>query len=320
LTNVGEDGVRALYIMGENPMMSEPNLNVTRHHMENLEFIASQDLFINESGAYADVVLPAASWAEKDGTFTNTDRRVQRIRKALEPRGQSRSDIEIIMGLAKRIEDRLGRPASAFWEYENADEILIEMGEVVPAYRGVRYERIDDVGLQTPVPDQDHPGTPFLFEESFPSGRGKFHQLEYVPSAEPPDEEYPLILTTGRLLEHWHGGTMTRHSQLDELYPEALVEINRVDAARTGIKTGDVVRVTSRRGSVVLRANVTEKANLGVVFIPWHFHEAAANLLTLDVLDPLAKIPEYKACAVRVDMASEDELVNPEARTQRGRW
>jgi predicted molibdopterin-dependent oxidoreductase YjgC len=194
------------------------------------------------------------------------------------------------------------------------------MGSVVPAYRGVRYERIDEVGLQTPVPDEDHPGTPFLFEESFPSGRAKFHLLEYVPSAEPPDHDYPLILTTGRLLEHWHGGTMTRHSLLDELYPEALVEINRVDAARTGVKTGDVVRVTSRRGSVVLRANVTEKANLGVVFIPWHFHEAAANLLTLDELDPLAKIPEYKACAVRVDLASEDELENPEARTLRGRW
>jgi predicted molibdopterin-dependent oxidoreductase YjgC len=302
LTNVGEDGVRALYIMGENPMMSEPNLNVTRHHMENLE------------------ILPAASWAEKDGTFTNTDRRVQRIRKALAPRGQSRADIEIISQLAKRIEDRLGRSASAFWDYENAEEVLIEMGSVVPAYRGVRYERIDEVGLQTPVPDEDHPGTPFLFEESFPSGRAKFHLLEYVPSAEPPDHDYPLILTTGRLLEHWHGGTMTRHSLLDELYPEALVEINRVDAARTGVKTGDVVRVTSRRGSVVLRANVTEKANLGVVFIPWHFHEAAANLLTLDELDPLAKIPEYKACAVRVDLASEDELENPEARTLRGRW
>jgi predicted molibdopterin-dependent oxidoreductase YjgC len=320
LTHVGESGVRALYIMGENPMMSEPNLNVTRHHMENLEFIVTQDLFINESGAYADVVLPAASWAEKDGTFTNTDRRVQRIRKALEPRGQSRSDIEIISELAKKIEERLGRPKSAFWDYENAEEVLIEMGEVVPAYRGIRYERIDEVGLQTPVPDQDHPGTPFLFEATFPSGRAKFHMLEYVPSAEPPDDEYPLILTTGRLLEHWHGGTMTRASQLDELYPEALIEINRVDAARADIKTGDTVRVTSRRGTVVLRANVTEKANLGVVFIPWHFHEAAANLLTLDVLDPLAKIPEYKACAVRVELASEDELVNPEARTQRGRW
>ena len=320
LSNVGEGGVRSLYIMGENPMMAEPNLNVTRHHMENLEFLAVHDLFINESGAYADVILPGASWAEKEGTFTNTDRRVQRVRRALEPRGQSLPDIEIISELAKRIEDRLGRPSSAYWEYEDAEQVLIEMGEVVPAYHGIRYERIDEVGLQTPVPDENHPGTPFLFEGTFPRGRGKFHLLEYVPSVEPPDHEYPFILTTGRLLEHWHGGTMTRNSQLDELYPEALVEINRVDAARTDVKTGDVVRVTSRRGSIVLRANVTEKANLGVVFIPWHFHEAAANLLTLDVLDPLAKIPDYKACAVRVELASEDELVNPKARTQRGRW
>ena len=320
LSNVGEGGVRALYIMGENPMMAEPNLNVTRHHMENLEFLAVHDLFINESGAYADVILPGASWAEKDGTFTNTDRRVQRIRKALEPRGQSLPDIEIISELAKRIEDRLGRPGSAYWDYGDAEEILIEMGEIVSAYRGIRYDRIDEVGLQTPVPDEDHPGTPFLFEETFPRGRGKFHLLEYVPSAEAPDHEYPLILTTGRLLEHWHGGTMTRNSQLDVLYPEALVEMNRVDAARTGVKSGDTVRVSSRRGSIVLRANVTEKANLGVVFIPWHFHEAAANLLTLDELDPVAKIPEYKACAVRVELASEDELANPEARTRRGRW
>ncbi len=321
LNSVGEPGgTRALYIMGENPMMSEPNLNATRHHMEQLEFLAVQDLFINESGAYADVVLPAASWAEKDGTFTNTDRRVQRVRKALEPRGQARSDIDIICDLAKRIEHRLGRPQSAHWDYPDAEQVLIEMGKQVPAYRGIRYERIDQVGLQTPVPDLEHPGTPFLFAESFPAGRGKFHLLEYVPPAEPPDDEYPFVLTTGRLLEHWHGGTMTRHSQLDELYPEALVEVNRVDAARVGVKNGDVVRVSSRRGSIVLRAHVTEKANMGVVFVPWHFHEAAANLLTLDELDPLAKIPEYKACAVRIDPAEESELVNPEAVTRRGRW
>jgi formate dehydrogenase alpha subunit len=320
LSNVGEQGVRALYIMGENPMMSEPNLNVTRHHMENLEFIVMQDLFINESGAYADVILPAASWAEKDGTFTNTDRRVQRVRKALAPRGQSRSDIEIIADLAKRIEQRLGRPDTAHWDYDDAEQVLLEMGEIVPAYRGVRYERIEQVGLQTPVPELDHPGTPFLFAESFPAGRGKFHALEYVPPAEPPDDEYPFILTTGRLLEHWHGGTLTRHSDLDALYPEALVEINRVDAARSDIKSGDVVRVSSRRGAIVLRANVTEKANMGVVFIPWHFHEAAANLLTLDELDPLAKIPDYKACAVRIDPSDESELINPDARTRRGRW
>ena len=186
--------------------------------------------------------------------------------------------------------------------------------------RGVTYRRIDKVGLQTPVPDEQHPGTPFLFADSFPSGRGRFFPLEYVPVAEPPDEEYPFILTTGRVLEHWHGGTMTRHSELDTLYPEALLELHEVDAERCGLRTGDVARVTSRRGTVVLRVNVSPKMRPGVVFIPMHFVEAAANLLTIDVLDPTAKIPEYKACAVSVTRALEDELVNPEARTARGRY
>ncbi len=193
------------------------------------------------------------------------------------------------------------------------------MASVVPAFAGITYERIEKVGLQYPVPDTTHPGTPFLFADTFPSGRGKFFPLEYVPVAEPPDDEYPLILTTGRVLEHWHGGTMTRHSQLDALYPEALLELNEVDAEQFGVKTGDVVRVSSRRGSVVLRANVTDKCNPGVVFIPMHFAEAAANLLTIDALDATAKIPEFKACAVNITLAKEEELVNPEAKTQRGR-
>jgi formate dehydrogenase alpha subunit len=317
---VGPGGVRSLYIMGENPMMSEPNLNHTRHKIEQLEFLAVQDLFINESGAYADVFLPAASWAEKEGTFTNTDRRVQRVRKALEPRGQSRPDWEIVCDLANRIENRLGRPRSAYWEYRGASEVLEEMGRVVPEYTGVKYARLEDQGLQTPVWDENHPGTPYLFTESFPRGRGKFHPLEYVPAVEMPDEEYPLILTTGRLLEHWHGGTLTRHSKLDDLYPGARVEINPADAARLKIADEQAVRVSSRRGSIVLRAWVTPRATVGVVFIPMHFAEAAANLLTIDALDPKAKIPEYKACAVRIVPAAEQELTKPEAKVERGRY
>jgi formate dehydrogenase alpha subunit len=317
---VGPGGVRSLYIMGENPMMSEPNLNHTRHKIEQLEFLAAQDLFINESGAYADVFLPAASWAEKEGTFTNTDRRVQRVRKALEPRGQSRPDWEIVCDLANRIENRLGRPRSAYWEYRGASEVLEEMGRVVPEYTGVKYARLEDQGLQTPVWDENHPGTPYLFTESFPRGRGKFHPLEYVPAVEMPDEEYPLILTTGRLLEHWHGGTLTRHSKLDDLYPGARVEINPADAARLKIADEQAVRVSSRRGSIVLRAWVTPRATVGVVFIPMHFAEAAANLLTIDALDPKAKIPEYKACAVRIVPAAEQELTKPEAKVERGRY
>jgi formate dehydrogenase alpha subunit len=308
LSNVNPGGVRSLYMMGENPMMTEPNLNLTRHHMENLEFLVAQDLFINESGAFADVFLPATSWAEQDGTFTNTDRRVQRVRRAMAARGAARPDWEIICDLAQRIEARLGRPDSAGWDYAHPAEILAEVGRSVPAYAGITYERIEKVGLQAPVLDEGHPGTPFLFAESFPRGRGKFHPLEYVPVAEPVDDEYPLILTTGRVLEHWHGGTMTRHSGLDSLYPEALVQLNPLDAELLGIQDGDPVRVKSRRGQVALRAAVGDRTNPGVVFIPFHFTEAAANLLTIDALDPQAKIPEYKACAVQVSRASEAEL------------
>ena len=319
LSHAHEGGVRALYIMGENPMMTEPNLNLTRHHMQQLEFLVSQDIFINESGAFADVFLPATPFAEKDGTFSNTDRRVQRVRAAHPPKGQARPDWQIICDLAQRIEARLGRP-TVKWDYSSPEEILREMAGVNSDYAGINYERIDKVGIIYPVPDFDHPGTPTLFTESFPRGRGKFIPLDYVPVVEEPDDEYPFILTTGRILEHWHGGTMTRNSVLDEAYPEARVEIHPADAEIHGIRNGDPVRVTSRRGEVVLRATVTEKTTVGVVFIPFHFAEAAANLLTNDALDPQAKIPEFKACAVQVFPARESDLPNPEAVVQRGRY
>ena len=320
LSSVGPGGVQSLYIMGENPMMSEPNLNVTRTHMEALEFIAAQDLFLNESTAYADVFLPAVSWAEKEGTFTNTDRRVQRVRQAITPRGQARPDWQIICDLAKRIEQRLGISRSAFWEYSHPSEVLAEMGRLVPDYAGVTYERIEKTGLQTPVWNVSHPGTPDLFLESFPRGRGRFHPLEYRPNAESPDEEFPLVLNTGRVLEHWHGASLSRHSTLDDLYPEALVEIHPTDAARLGITDRQAVRVTSRRGSIVLHAWVTTRTTPGVVFIPFHFFEAAANELTLDKLDPLAKIPEYKAAAVRISPAAEAELFHSGTSPRRGRY
>jgi len=321
LSSVGPGGVRALYIMGENPMMSEPNLNHTRQKMQELEFLVAQDLFINESGAFADVFLPAASWAEKEGTFTNTDRRVQRVRQVIPPRGQSRPDWEIICDLAKRIEKRLGRPTTAYWDYRHPSEILEEMGRYVPEYAGVTYERLErEGGLQTPVWDKQHPGTPFLFAETFPRGRGKFHPLDYTPNAEMPDDDYPFVLSTGRVLEHWHGGTLTRHSWLDDLFPEPLVDIHPDDAARLGIQNGDAVRVTSRRASIVLRARVTPKTNPGVVFIPFHFHEAAANLLTHDIIDPQAKIPEYKAAVVRVSKARLEELGARAEPQPRGRY
>jgi formate dehydrogenase alpha subunit len=319
LTHAHPGGVRALYIMGENPMMSEPNLNETRKHMAQLEFLVAQDLFLNESGAFADVFLPATPFAEKDGTFTNTDRRVQRVRTAHAPRGQSRADWEIICDLAGRIEARL-EVATAKWNYSGPEEIFAEMAGVVPDFAGVTYERIEKTGLQYPVWDPDHPGTPFLFAESFPRGRGKFTPLDYVPVVEPVDDEYPFILTTGRVLEHWHGGTMTRNSDLDALYPEARVEIHPADAEIHGIRDGIAVKVTSRRGEIVVRATVTEKTTVGVVFLSWHFAEAAANLLTIDALDPEAKIPEFKACAVQVFPARESDLPNPDAVLERGRY
>jgi formate dehydrogenase alpha subunit len=320
LTHAHPGGVRALYIMGENPMMSEPNLNVTRHHMEQLEFLVAQDLFINESAAFADVFLPATPFAEKEGTFTNTDRRVQRVRAAQPPRGLSRPDSDIICTLAKLIEQRLGRSHSAGWNYASPAEIFNEMASVVPDFAGITYERIEKTGIQYPAWDTSHPGTPYLFADSFPRGKGKFTPLDYVPVMEEPDDEYPFILTTGRVLEHWHGGSMTRHSKLDELYPEALVEIHPMDAEIHGIADGMPVRVASRRGEVVLRVSVTEKTTVGVVFLPMHFAEAAANLLTNDVLDPQAKIPEFKACAVQVFPAREHDLQNPAEVTERGRY
>jgi formate dehydrogenase alpha subunit len=319
LSNVRAGGVRSLFMMGENPMMSEPNLNLTRRHMEQLEFLVAQDLFINESGAFADVFLPAAAWAEKDGTFTNTDRRVQRVRQALPARGQAHPDWQIICDLAKRLEARLGMSASTGWNYAYPAEVLEELGQVVPEYNGVKYARIEKTGLQTPVWDDQHPGTPFLFKDNFPRGRGRFTPLEFVPAAELPDDEYPFILTTGRVLEHWHGGSMTRNSVLDELYPQALVQISSLDAEELGIVDGQPVQVASRRGAIVLRAIVNTKTTPGVVFIPFHFAEAAANLLTNDALDPQAKIPEFKACAVQICAAGENVLHNSVSRP-RGRY
>ncbi len=309
IANGWESGaIKSMYVMGENPLMSEPNLRHAQHAIENLEFLVCQDLFINETGRYADVILPGASWAEKDGTFTNTDRRVQRVRKAFEPFGEARADWQIVCEIARRLEKKLGREKSAKWDYRHPSEIMEEMGRLVPAYAGISYDRLDGDGLQWPVPNRDHPGTPFLFEGTFPRGKAKFHALVYEPSKEQPDAEYSFILTTGRVLYHWHGGTQTRNSILDFAQPEALVEINPADASLIPCTDGDPVRVSSRRGTIVLRAKVTEKASRGVVFIPFHFAEAAANMLTIDAVDPQAKIPEYKICAVKIEPATLAEL------------
>jgi formate dehydrogenase alpha subunit len=292
----GEGRVRALYVMGENPMISDPDINHARHCLENTEFLVVQDIFMTETAALADVVLPATSFAEKDGTFTGTDRRVQRVRKAIEPVGSSRADWEIICELAQQM------GASGF-DFASPSDVMDEIASVTPIYGGVTYERLEQEGsLQWPVPTVDHPGTTFLHKGRFSRGLGHFHAIEFIEAQELPDDEYPFILTTGRMMFHWHTGSMTRRSEkLDQEAPEAYVEIHPKDAAHIGLNGSRRVRVASRRGEIELGVRVTRAIRPGVVFIPFHFAEAAANALTNSALDPVAKIPEYKVCAVKIE-------------------
>jgi len=283
-------------------MMSEPDLLHARHVMENLDFVLYQDIFLNETGEYADIILPAVSFAEKDGTFTNSDRRVQLIRPGIQPPGEARPDWEIIQDLALRVEEKLDHKESAGFGFAHPSRIWDEMAELTPAFQGITHERVEkEDGVHWPCPTPDHPGTPYLFTDTFPRGRGKLTPLAYRPSVELPDKEYPLILSTGRVLYHWHGGTMTRRSKLDDIYPEALVEIHPDDAQDIGVISGDWVKIRSRRGEIEVKVLVTQRSSKGMVFLPFHFVEAAANILTLDARDPQAKIPEYKVCAVAVE-------------------
>jgi len=243
--------------------------------------------------------LPAATFAEKDGTFTNTERRVQRVRKAFPPPGEAKPDWQIICELSTR----LGYPM----RYESPAEIMEEIARLTPIYGGISYARLENCGIQWPCPTPDHPGTPFLHKDRFPRGKGKFHPVEHRELMDAPDAQYPFILTTGRILWHYHTRTMTKRVEgLEELAPEAYVELNPRDAQSLGVKEGERVRVSSRRGSITVRAKITERVPQGTVFIPFHFGEAAANVLTPAFpLDPWAKIPGLKACAVRIDSVEE---------------
>jgi len=291
-----KDDLKALYIMGENPAMSDPNLNRTRKALEKLDFLVVQDVFLTETAQYADVVLPAASFAEKDGTYTNTERRIQRVRKALNPPGEARQDWQILCDVAAR----MGYEMS----YADPGKIMDETASVTPIYGGISYDRLEGLGLQWPCADSSHPGTRYLHKGEFKRGKGKFHPTPYRDPAEMPDDEYPLILTTGRFLYHFHTGTMTRKSDgLEEICPGGTVEISPEDAESMGIADGDLVNVASRRGEVTARAAVTERSPKGTVFMAFHFREAAANILTNDALDPIAKIPEFKVCAVKITPA-----------------
>jgi predicted molibdopterin-dependent oxidoreductase YjgC len=291
----GEGLIRAMYIMGENPVVSDPDSSHVVEALKALDFLVVQDIFLSETAALADVVLPATSSLEKDGTFTNTERRVQRIRKAVEPAGESMPDWMILDALA----------AGMGWEkqfcYADPGQIMDEAARLAPSYGGISYDRLEGDGLQWPCPSREHPGTQFLHKGQFTRGKGKFNVVDYRPSMELPDEQYPFILTTGRVLCQYHTGTMTRKvGDLNILRGEELVEINPQDAITLGIEDGELIEVSSRRGKVRAKARTTEKSPEGVVFMTFHFSETPTNVLTNPALDPVAKIPEFKVCAVKV--------------------
>jgi len=314
MVNAAGDGIRGLYIMAENSLLSDPDVNHVRAAFERLDFLVVQDIFMTETAQMADVVLPGASFAEKDGTFTNTERRVQRVRRAVEPPGEARADWQILCEIAVRLQERQADktqpsnlPTFQPWDYSSPADIMAEIAALAPIYGGIAYERLEEGrSLQWPCPTTDHPGTPYLHRDQFAGGKGRFVPAEYRPPAELPDADYPLLLTTGRVLFHYHTGTMTRRSPtLTEQINEPFVEIHPHDAAPLHVAPGDRVRVRSRRGQVELAARVTEMVPPGVVFIPFHFAEAPANALTHAALDPTAKIPEYKVCAVQVNRIDE---------------
>ena len=292
----GRGDIKALYIMGENPLLSDPDLKHVEKELRNLDLLIVQDIFLTETAQMADVVLPSTSFAEKEGTFTNTERRVQRVRKIVDAPGEAKADWEIISELSTK----MGYPM----KYSSAKEIFDEVIKVTPSYAGMTYERLEKEGLQWPCPTADHPGTKFLHKDRFSRGLGLFHAIEYIPPAELPDEEYPLFLSTGRVLYHYHTGTMTTRAQgPSERYPESLVEINPLDAEKLGISEGQMVKVTSRRGTVQAKAQITQKSMPGTIFMNFHFAGAPVNALTNSALDPTGKIPEYKVCAVKLEAA-----------------
>ncbi len=288
---------KSMYIIGENPLVSDADLNHAEECFSHLDFLVVQDIFMTETAKMADVVLPSCCFAEKDGTFANTERRVQRVRKAVEPPGEVWEDWRITAEIATRMGFDMG--------YENAAAVFDEITRVTPSYGGITWDRIEKEGLHWPCPAADHPGTPILHTEAFPIGKGKFFPIDFLPPAETTDDEYPLYMTTGRVLYHYHTGSMTRKTDgLNERAPESFVEMSRADADKYGLADGDRVKVASRRGEIEVLLSVSDKAVDGTVFIPFHYAEAAANRLTNSALDPVSKIPELKVCAVRISKAA----------------
>ena len=295
--------LKCLYIMGENPMISDPDLHHVEKGLKNAEFIVVQDIFLTETAQMANVVLPAACYAEKDGTQTSTERRVQKWRKAQNPPGEAKADWQIICELAK---------AMGFekqFAFKSPEEVFNEVAKVTPSYGGMDYARLEKPeALHWPCPTKDHPGTPILHKEKFahPDGLGVFTPIEFKYPAEVPDKDFPIILTTGRCIWHWHTGSMTRRSpSLEREEPTGWVEINTDDAKEWGIKDQEMVKAVTRRGEIRIKARVTKGIKRNEVFIPFHFVECAANVLTNNALDPTAKIPEFKACALRIEKIKE---------------
>ncbi len=287
--------LKAVYVIGENPALSEPEAKHAEEALRKLEFLVVQDIFLTETARLADVVLPGTSFAEKDGTFTNTERRIQRVRKAIEPIGNSKPDWWITCQLAQRMKSR-------GFDFTHPTEIMDEIAGLTPSYGGISYERLETAGSQWPCPTREHPGTPILHSKQFTRGKGRFVPLEYKPPAELPDDEYPLILTTGRSLFHFHTGTMSRKvTGLNIFRSEEQVEINPEDAVRLGIADGETIKVISRRGEVIAKAKITEISPPGTIFMTFHFAESPTNVLTNPALDPVSKIPEFKVCAVRIE-------------------
>ena len=294
---MNEGKLKGLVVLGENPVQSDPDSHHVLQALKKLDFFLVIDIFMTPTAELAHVVLPGAAFAEKDGTFVNTERRVQRVRKAVEPPGEARADWDIISELCRR----MGYESN----YNSPKEIQDEIAAVTPSYGGITYDRIEGEGLCWPCPTADHPGTKFLHKDRFVRGKGLFHAIEYKAPAEIPDEEYPFWLSTGRVYAHYHTGTMTRNSpSLDREMPKGFMEVNPEDAKKLGLEDGGSAKLVSRRGSIVAGVHITNRVDKGTVFMPFHFAEASANVLTNPAFDPIAKIPELKVCSVRLEAAA----------------
>jgi formate dehydrogenase major subunit len=291
--------INGMYVEGENPAMSDPDLQHARQALAKLDHLVVQDLFVTETAFHADVILPASAFAEKSGSFTNTDRRVQLAREVVKPPGDARQDLWIIQEIGKR----MGLP----WNYAGPGEVFTEMAELMPSLKNITWERLLREGAVTyPVDDPEKPGNEIIFTTGFPteSGRGKIVPAKVIPPDELPDDEYPMVLSTGRVLEHWHTGSMTRRSHvLDQIEPEAVAFMSPKDMRRLKVWPGDFIRMETRRGAVEVKVRSDRDVPENMVFMPFCYAEAAANLLTNPALDPFGKIPEFKFCAVRVERA-----------------